>query len=316
MSRQAEQAVGADAIQHVVVGASDLDASLRLYRDHLGLEVLRPLGRVPEAESALWGLPDGADVRAVTLGMAGASAGLVRLASFGSATGTPVRGEARPFDSSPKNLDYKVEDLDRAYRELSAAGYRFRSEPVRYMHDGHEVGEVQMLGPDFVNVVLVQYDQGPSVTFTPKGFAGVTQWVLTVGDMARAVGLFRDVLGVQLHQENRLTGPAIEKMVGLPPGAALEVTLLGTGGPYGRIELVHYDGVQARDFTADARPPRAGMLQVAFRVPDLDAASEALRQHGLQEFAGPVECLDPVGSPARAASFLHNSGLLLELWGN
>ncbi|MFN8535773.1 MAG: hypothetical protein U0556_19725 [Dehalococcoidia bacterium] len=302
-------------VQHVVVGASDFEATLRLYRDQLGLGVRRGPEPVSAAELALWGLdPALSGVSAVTLGAPDQTLGLIRLATFGDRTGPPVRRDARPYDYSPKNLDIQTDDLARAHRELSAQGYLFRSEPVAYPHDGHTIKEVQMRGPDEVNVVLLETESGMNLPFSPRGFAGVTQWVLTTGDMAQTVRLFSEGLGIPVAMHNRLAGPDIERMIGLPSGAGLDIYILAGDTPFGRIELVHYEGVDSKDYTGQARPPASGMLQIGFAVDDLDASIAALAGFGLAVVCPPVELLDPVGRPARATSVAEPNGMMIELW--
>jgi catechol 2,3-dioxygenase-like lactoylglutathione lyase family enzyme len=307
--------MSAVGVHHVVVGARDLETALRLYRDHLGLGVRRGPETVPAAELALWGLPPEADSpTAVTLGSPDQQYGLIRLVTFGECTGEPVRKDARPYDYSPKNLDFQTNDLARAYQTLSELGYVFRSEPVVYPHDGHWIKEVQLRGPDEVNVVLLETEAGMNLPFSPRGFAGVTQWVLTVGDLGRAVRLFSEGLGIPVALHNRLAGPDIERMIGLPPGAGLDITILAGTTPFGRIELVHYEGVDSRDFTPRARPPASGMLQVGFVVDDLDATLDRLAAFGAQPLCPPTTVPDPVGRLGRAASVVDPTGLMIELW--
>lgn len=307
--------MSAVGVQHIVVGARDLAGALRLYRDHLGFQVRRGPDAVPSAELVLWGLrPEEGGATAVTLGGPRQEYGLIRLVSFGERTGAPVRADARPYDYSPKNLDIQTTDIDRAYRTLSALGYAFRSEPVAYPHDGHLIKEVQMRGPDEVNVVLLETEAGMSLPFSEQGFAGVTQWVLTVGDLKRAEAIFSEALGVPVALRNRLAGPEIERMIGLPPGAGLEIVILAGDTSFGRIELVHYEGVDSRDLTARARPPASGMLQVGFAVDDLEATLARLAAFGAQPLAAPRELPDPLGRLRRAASVIDSTGLMIEVW--
>ncbi|GIW08810.1 MAG: hypothetical protein KatS3mg060_3615 [Dehalococcoidia bacterium] len=307
--------MSAIGVQHIVVGARDFEAALRLYRDHLGLDLRRGPEAVPSGELALWGLSSSSfGATAVTLGSPTQEYGLIRLVSFGEQTGEPVRKDARPYDYSPKNLDFETRDLAQAYQTLSEVGYAFRSEPVVYEHDGHLIKEVQMIGPDGVNVVLLETESGSRLPFSPRGFAGVTQWVLTLGDMDRGVRLFSEGLGIPMAMHNRLAGPDIERMIGLPPGAGLDISILAGDTPFGRIELVHYEGVHSEDYTARARPPAAGMLQVGFAVNDLEPAIGRLASFGATLLCPPTELTDPVGRQRRAASVVDSSGLLIELW--
>jgi catechol 2,3-dioxygenase-like lactoylglutathione lyase family enzyme len=307
--------MSAVGVQHIVVGARDFAGALRLYRDHLGFAVRRGPEAVSPPELALWGLrPEDGGATAVTLGGPNQDYGLVRLVSFGERTGPPVRADARPYDYSPKNLDIQTTDMERAYRTLSGLGYAFRSEPVAYPHDGHLIKEVQMRGPDEVNIVLLETETGIRLPFSEQGFAGVTQWVLTVGNLKRAEALFAEALGIPVALRNRLAGPDIERMIGLPPGAGLNIVILAGDTPFGRIELVHYEGVESRDLTARARPPASGMLQVGFAVDDLEATLARLATFGAQPLAGPIALPDLLGRMRRAASVIDTTGLMIEVW--
>jgi catechol 2,3-dioxygenase-like lactoylglutathione lyase family enzyme len=197
---------------------------------------------------------------------------------------------------------------------LSGLGYAFRSEPVAYPHDGHLIKEVQMRGPDEVNIVLLETETGIRLPFSEQGFAGVTQWVLTVGNLKRAEALFAEALGIPVALRNRLAGPDIERMIGLPPGAGLNIVILAGDTPFGRIELVHYEGVESRDLTARARPPASGMLQVGFAVDDLEATLARLATFGAQPLAGPIALPDLLGRMRRAASVIDTTGLMIEVW--
>ncbi|MCL6647944.1 MAG: hypothetical protein K6U89_06395 [Chloroflexi bacterium] len=301
-------------VQHVVVGTSDLQAALQLYHQELGLACCQGPAPLSPAERALFGLPATIPAEAVTLGAPGQRYGLIRLVSFGEATTAPVRAAARPYDSSPKNLDFQVRDLAATYAALRVHGYQFRSEPVTYPHDGQRITEVQLLGPDAVNVVLIETEPAPALPFSPQGVAGVTQWVLTTGDLAGMTRLFHEGLGIPLVLRNRLAGPAIERMIGLPSGAALEIAILGGETAYGRIELVQYTGVVARDLTGRARPPAAGLLQVGFAVDDLEGTMKRLADFGFQLLCSPLACPDPWGQPGRAAALAQPDGLMIELW--
>lgn len=300
--------------QHVVVGTRDLERSLSLYCTDLGLALLSPVAPVPAGERELWALPPGYEANAATIGMPGATSGLIRLVTFGAGTGAPVREGARPYDSSPKNLDFSVLDVDAAYARLRERGHSFRTEPTHYEHGRKPIGEVQMMGPDEVNVVLLQFPDLTPAVHTPEGFAGVVQWVLTVGDRAPVIALLRDGLGLPLIRESLIKGPEIERMLGLPPGTELNTALMGGATPSGLIQLVEYSTVQPRDLTADARPPRSGLLHVGFTVPDLRESMARLTAAGATPFAGPVQSRDPLGREAEAASLVGPGGLLIELW--
>ena len=79
------------------------------------------------------------------------------------------------------------------------------------------------------------------------------------------------MLGLEILSENILTGPEIERMVGLPPGAGLDVSVLGHQQEhFGRIEIVDYRGVEGTNLYPRAKPKALGTLHVSYMAADLE----------------------------------------------
>jgi len=92
------ETIGILGVGQIALNVKDLERAVAFYRDTLGL---RPLFQIPNA--------------------AFFDCGGVRLM-----LGPPERPE---FDHPASILYYKVEDIQAAYRELTARGVRFESEP-------------------------------------------------------------------------------------------------------------------------------------------------------------------------------------------
>jgi hypothetical protein len=71
-------------------------------------------------------------------------------------------------------------------------------------------------------------------------------------------------------------------MVGVGPGVALDIRVLGAGHRLGRVELVHYQGAAGADLYPRARPPATGILHASFRVSSLAALAERASVLGLR----------------------------------
>jgi len=105
---------------------------------------------------------------------------------------------------------------------------------------------------------------------TDAGYGGVTSFVVTVSDTGTEGGFYATLFNHDVLLEHRITGPEIEAVVGLPPGAALDMRVLGDDDNlFGRIELVAYEGLAGDDLFPAARPPATGSLGARFRVADL-----------------------------------------------
>ena len=267
------------AITHLTIGVSDLDDALALWCDTFGLDLVGQRAGPDEDLARLWGLQPQRVARQASVGAADVEHGRLHLVQF-TDPAPPVRAGAAPTDRCPKNIDLRCVDLLDRHRELSARGHTFRSEPAEYPYEGSTVREVQMHGPDDTNIVLVEIVDEP-VPATPQGYTAMTAFVCVVGEPESEGAFHRDVLGLDHIAAHRLTGPEIETMVGLPPGAALNLDLYGAAAtPFGRFEVVHYEGVEGADRYGRAAPPALGALHAAVAVDDLGQTVGRLRDAG------------------------------------
>jgi catechol 2,3-dioxygenase-like lactoylglutathione lyase family enzyme len=273
-------------IHHVTVGVRDMAEALALWRDTFGFAVLARRAGADGDLGRLFGLAPERIVDQAILGTPALAGARLHLVQFQSPD-PPVRLGARPTDRLPKNLDVEAHDLPRRHAELLAAGRRFRSAVVEYPFEGLTVREVQMPAHDETNVVLVEV-VGQRHPFTAQGYAGLTSFVTVVGDPEAEEAFHREVLGLPLALKHVLRGAGIEKMVGLPAGAGLDVRIFGPkDSPFGRLEVVHYQGAPGEDRYARARPPALGTLHATVFTDSLAAwraraekAGRGVVQHG------------------------------------
>jgi hypothetical protein len=98
--------------------------------------------------------------------------------------------------------------------------------------------------------------------------------------------------------------------VGLPSGAGLDIRILGDpASPYGRLELVQYEGVKSSNLYPRTAPPARGMLSVTYFVPDLEPILARGAAYGIRD-AGRVTTI--LGS-GRMAQLTSPAGLRIDL---
>jgi catechol 2,3-dioxygenase-like lactoylglutathione lyase family enzyme len=267
------------AFSHVVVGVADLGRASAFWQDNFGLaETAWREGPDPEL-ARLWGIPPGDIARQVLLATPGSGSGGLHLVEF-TRPGEPVRQGAQPFDCLPKNLDVYTRDLPARYRELEAAGHRFRS-PWGEMPgpDGLVFREVHLPGHDGTNVVILEViGPGYDISLSPKHFAGIGPVVTVVPDGGAEAAFYRDVLGMATTLELLIRGP----VVGLPPGSGLDLKVFGDpGDPLGRVEIIEYRNVSGANLYPRAVPPATGILHLVYRVPRLGPVRDRLREAGV-----------------------------------
>lgn len=272
-----------DALAHLVVGVSDLAVALQLWVETFGFQILDQRNGPDAGLARLWELePERIRAQAL-IGTPGFTTGRLHLVEFADPH-PPVRAGAKPTDLVPKNIDIVCDEIKTCYEKLSQDGHRFRSGPARYEaeEDGEtlEVFEILMFAHDDVNVAILQL-VGRHFPFTPHGYSGFTSLVHVVPDAEAETKFFQEVLGFPLHFIHKLDGPQIERMIGLPPGGAVEMRMLGSPKQHaGRIEMAKYHGIDGHNRYPLAKPPALGTLHAVLLSPSLDEVRQRARTTG------------------------------------
>jgi catechol 2,3-dioxygenase-like lactoylglutathione lyase family enzyme len=267
----------------VAVGVRSLDAALELWVDILGFAVISRVEEGDEGLDRLWGLAPGTVKRQALVGSDQSGFGMLHLIEY-AIPGRSVREGAMVHDLLPKNLDIYVDDLHRRFSELKSHGLEFRAERVGEgkAPDGTVFREIQMRSHDDINVVLLEL-VGQGGSFTERGFAGVGPLIFIVPDAAAEKRFLADVLQLDKLSDNLLTGPEIEKIVGLPAGAGLDASVWGRSNVrLGGLEVIEYQGVRGVDRYPLARPGARGVLFVSYVLEDAGPLIRRARDAGIE----------------------------------
>lgn len=242
----------------VSVSVRDMAIAQRLWQTGFGLEPL----------SVPWQSATPEVVDEIFLGEPGQSKGIVHLIQYRN-PGQPVRAGANTTDLCPKNLDLYCTDLPGRFDQLRALGYEFRAPWSEYGVEGKVVREVQLLGPDDTNIGLMEL-QGVQVNFSSAGFAGLGPVVCIVPDADAECEFYQSAFGLEMIIHKYLDGPEIEKMIGLPPGAGLDMRVMGHPDQWlGRVEIIQYRGAAGDNRYPLAKPPATGFLSLTYLKSDL-----------------------------------------------
>jgi len=106
---------------------------------------------------------------------------------------------------------------------------------------------------------------------------------IVVRDLAGMLQFYCDVLGLVLSKDVTISGPWIEKVVGLKDVEARVVYLELAEGP--RIELIEYVSPKGDRPPNLGAPNTHGLRHMAFRVDDIDLAASKLREAGVELFS-------------------------------
>ncbi|MFK7885451.1 MAG: VOC family protein [Gammaproteobacteria bacterium] len=298
--------------QRVIIGVADLDTALDLWVEEMGFDVLARIDGIDHGLDEMWGLTDNRVAAQALVRTPGQSRGALHLVQFQKPTAT-VREDANAFDLCPKNLDVHAKNIaDRVHR-LRRAGYEFRGdEPVSSTApDGTKFAEMHMMAHDDINVVLLEIADH-EMPFSTHGFAGISPLISVVPDAEEEKAFYKDILGLTCQSDNYLDGPDIERMIGLPKGTGLDVSIWGDKDALmGALEIVSYRGVDGANLYPQAMPPARGVLRVGLRTPDIGAWRKHLTAKGI-EFENHTD-LELRIARTDAVSFPTPAGLMIEI---
>lgn len=294
----------------VTVGVADLTEADALWCDTFGMTPIAEREPGDAALAALWKLPTSAIGRQRLLETPGQTEGRLHLVEFLDPA-PPVREGANTFDLAPKNLDIYVDDLPAKEVALRAAGHHFRTEQHSEVvaPDGTRFRELHMPAHDAINVVLLEVVGSPRPV-TPAGFGAIGPLILTVPDARAEQAFARDVLGLGKLSDHVLSGPEIEAMIGLPPGATLDVSIWGdANAPFGQLEIIEYGGTDGVNLYPRAQAPATGILQVRYHAEALRLIETRLSDTEFERHAD-LDLIDGRGALLR---FRSPAGLVVEV---
>ena len=142
------------SVDHIAVAVSNLEQSLRFYRDLLGLEVMVHRIWREEYVRKMVAIPD-AVLNIALLRLPGPAALILELIEYQQPKGSPIDSQA--YTPGNAHLCFLVDDIQQVYQRMSAAGVRFLSEPLA-VTAGPNLGRkaVYLRDPDSIIVQLMQ----------------------------------------------------------------------------------------------------------------------------------------------------------------
>ncbi len=134
---------------------------------------------------------------------------------------------------------------------------------------------------------------------------------VTVSDMGRALGFYRDVLGLEIAFDRIVDGPYLPVVLGLDFTEIRAAYLHIPGG--GFIELLEYHGVER--LSASSRPCDFGAGHLCLYVEGIDELAERAFTAGCRaRSAHPVDVTEGSNKGARTLYLLDPDGYAIELF--
>ena len=305
-----------------VIGVADLEASLRFYRDMIGMEVIHEGECQGTGYEQYWHLPEGAGARAALLSASDAVVGRILLLEFDCADRVPVRAPGVTRGYGLFNLNFYSADIHADAKLFQAAGFQFWSDPVGY-DLGESVGapiEVVFEGPDCVAINLVELaTTDPNTRIgqmrayveqhgrTPKGFTPVVTSSHVVHNLAKAREFYEQVLHMGVLIDDVLQTPESNRLLGLPEDSQTHVLFLQGNHMFGKIAVSQPLNYSCDSLTSLAVPPNIGYLAQQFVVEDATGAAASCAELHVEVFT-PLMELELPGLGRCATMLVRNPG--------
>jgi lactoylglutathione lyase len=133
----------------------------------------------------------------------------------------------------------------------------------------------------------------------------------TVGDMERALGFYRDLLGMVVTSEREVANEYIQ-IITATPGARLRIVYLQIApGSDHRLELIQY--LTPVDPPLVQRTSQPGCAHLALYVDDLEEAYQALSRKGVKFKSPPLDIPSGPMAGGKAVYLYGPDGVTLEL---
>jgi catechol 2,3-dioxygenase-like lactoylglutathione lyase family enzyme len=306
------------------ISTGDLDASLRLYRDGLGLRAQGPLAvrdEVRSIQNRLWGLAP-SDRPAIYLLDRPGVEGTVRIRLLVFRDGAPpIRATWDPREPAPFTLGFpttNLPELDARLRRLGFESLAPMEQSLIPRPDGSKYGlqESVFKGPDRVHAVGVSRldgmpQLGPVDATTGHGGPAYSAQVVTGSDAV--IRFYCGLLGLELRSDREWqSGPT--SAIGLPAGTPFRLALVySPGASTGQLLLMDFRDGAAKPSGVAPRPPNRGLGIYTFMVRDLDATAAKLRNAGVPVVGAPISYDSPDLGPHRAMTVLAPNGVIVEL---
>ena len=276
-------------ITEAVVVTPDVAGSARFCQEALGFEVLE---RSPRGAGL--GAPSAA--RSVLLAAAGSPSGRLRLVQGDPPTPLPLDSKDLPalWDLGPRLFGLYSRSLQATVAAVEAAGGT-AGPIVAYPYGAGEMREIVARGPEGIWWTIPEApgsrQPSPALDADPSRLhSELHSTVLVVEDHDAALRFFAEGGGMTVLFDGPMAGELFERLVGMPPGAALRLSfLVGRGRGPARLEIMSFTGVSG----ADRRASPWGIRRLVVAADDPPATAAALQAAGARPGPAPGVLVGP-----------------------
>ncbi len=293
-------------------GVSNMEQALGLFRDIMKLKLERR-GHVPASLLKSWKLPGRTKARYAELSCKGYAIGRLRLVEFTPTPKQKVRIDFGPSavdtatDVGPKALDFYVADpILSSVRKIEAAGFKFRSPPVKHQIASSVSEECLFSGPDGIPILIMVGHVHARTSLragSPDGpFSEIPTISICAGDLKKTRAFYAGVLGLTAVTDAETPDQyrdLVDKLTGVPQGTRIHFLLYGKPPEAsGKILLVHFFEQTGKRLKNRMKPGHLGFTLLTHDTDEIDALHGRLKAFGAKIVTPPTTISDD-GRPYR-----------------
>jgi len=289
----------AGGFQELVVITSDVARTCAAFVEVGGYQAICT-GAADAGIGALWGLPKAVGARETVLRNPAATRGYVRVVELHGVAARPIRSNGASWDTGGIFDIYMfVDNVDAAWESLRAMGWQAYNDVQQYSVGDLSLRESIVRDMDGTVLCLLQHVNAPTPNpeLSAARFGAPFNVALPVAwdRFDDNVHYFKDVLGWnQVVAGELVSKPPGDSPSGLPRNLAMNNRRKFAGfvrsgtDRTGSIQVLAYEGVEGRDFSAHAKPPNLGIAVARFQVADVKALAAVITARGGQLVGEPT----------------------------
>ena len=231
--------------------------------------------------------------------------GLLRIVKYHGVEQKYIRSSQKPWDTGGiMDINLRVPEVSKTFDELRDLGWHGLSDPLFQKMGPFELYDILMNGYDDIIVAFTHRTQPPLEL--KEGYklpTHVYNSSLTVKNLSDSLTFYRDKLGFSLLNEYEVKKDSPqENMFGIPfniiPDVTCKANIFSLNGTRDVVfQTIEFDGVEGKDFSAEAKAPNRGLLLYRCRVDNLKEYCNFLMSNEV-EIASPISTItiEPYGS--------------------
>ncbi len=117
---------------------------------------------------------------------------------------------------------------------------------------------------------------------------GIARILISVSDLSKSVGFYRDILHMSVVEEYSLDSQTIEQLWNLPPETTARSVCLKNDEQTTLIQLIEFTPHSSKFIRTGGNTTDYGLFTIAFRAKDVDATYDRFKQKGYQFICPPI----------------------------